>query len=75
MSEKTLHEGKRNFLVAYLQSAFEEFGKITWPTKEQAAFLTVIVVAVSFFVAVLIGVLDFGFSELYQLALDKFSSL
>ena len=59
-------------MVAYFVSAFEEFGKVTWPTKEQAAMLTAIVVAVGFVMAVLIGALDLGFAELYQLALKKF---
>lgn len=72
MSEKTSR--KQNPVVAYVQSALEEFGKVTWPTKEQAALLTGIVVAVSFFMAVLIGALDLGFAQLYQLALDKFTS-
>ena len=31
---------KENPIVEYFKSAWEEFGKITWPTKEQAALLT-----------------------------------
>lgn len=71
MSEKTSSSSKRNPVVAYFTSAWEEFGKVTWPTKEQAALLTGIVVAVSFAMAVLIGAFDLGLSELYKLALDK----
>lgn len=61
---------KSNPVVAYFVSAFEEFGKVTWPTKEQAALLTGVVVGVSIVVAALIGVVDFGFSEAYQYLLD-----
>lgn len=71
MSEKPSSSSKRNPVVAYFTSAWEEFGKVTWPTKEQAALLTGIVVAVSFIMAVLIGAFDLGLSELYKLALDK----
>lgn len=60
-------------MTGYFVSAFEEFGKVTWPTKEQAALLTGVVVAVSFVMAVLIGAFDLGLSELYKLALEKIS--
>ncbi|MEK9160154.1 MAG: preprotein translocase subunit SecE [Patescibacteria group bacterium] len=73
MSEKSSSSSKRNPVVAYFSSAWEEFGKVTWPTKEQAALLTAIVVAVSFVMAVLIGAFDLGLSELYKLVLDKIS--
>lgn len=72
MSEKTPSKG--NPVVNYFVSAFEEFGKVTWPTKEQAAMLTGIVIAVSLVTAVLIGAFDLGLSELYQLVMDKISS-
>lgn len=55
----------------FLKEAFEEFRKITWPTKEQAILLTAITVVVSAVVVVLIGALDLGLNELYQLATDN----
>lgn len=73
MSEKTSKTRSQNPVIGYFVSAWEEFGKVTWPTKEQAAILTAIVVGVSFVMAVLIGAYDLGFSELYKLALDKFT--
>lgn len=60
--------------MAYLVSAFEEFGKVTWPTKEQAALLTGIVVAVTLVTAVVIGAYDLGLSELYKWVLEKISA-
>ncbi len=65
---------KQNPVVAYLVSALEEFGKVTWPTKEQAALLTGIVVAVTLVTAVLIGAFDLGLSELYKWVLAKLSA-
>lgn len=64
-------KAKDNPFVVYFESAVEEFGKITWPTKEQAALLTGIVTVVSIIIAMLLGLVDLGFSELYQLILDK----
>jgi preprotein translocase SecE subunit len=74
MTAKKSASDSRNFFVAYFQSAFEEFGKITWPTKEQAALLTGIVVAVSVAFGILLGAYDLGLSALYQFLLEKLSS-
>lgn len=66
-------EARSNPISAYFRSALEEFGKITWPTKEQAAILTAIVVGVSLVTAAIIGAFDLGLSELYEWALQKLS--
>lgn len=50
---------------SYLKESFEEFRRITWPTKEQAVLLTVATLVSSAVVAGLIALLDLGFSELY----------
>lgn len=60
----------QNRFVAYLTGAFEELAKVTWPTKEQAALLTGIVIGVSFLLAVLIGLVDLGLSQGYQALLN-----
>lgn len=75
MKEKKSHtpSESRNPVVAYFAGSFEEFGKITWPTKEQAALLTGIVVGVSLVAALVIGAFDLGLSELYKLLLSKLS--
>ncbi len=70
---KERSSSSRNPIVAYFVGAFEEFRKITWPTKEQAALLTGIVVGVSLILGIAIGALDLGLSELYQLVLKKLS--
>ena len=62
---------KNNPISLFFKDAFEEYGKITWPTKEQAILLTGLTVLVSAVVIVIIGLLDLGFTELYQLALDN----
>lgn len=61
----------KNPIVAYFSSALEEFSKVTWPTKEQAALLTGIVVGVSLVLSLVIGVFDLGLSEGYQVLLKK----
>lgn len=51
----------------YFKDSFEEFRKVTWPTKEQTALLTAITVGVSVAFILLIGAVDLGFSELLTL--------
>ncbi|MBI4127397.1 preprotein translocase subunit SecE [Candidatus Peregrinibacteria bacterium] len=65
---------KANPVKEYLLSAFEEFGKVTWPTKEQAALLTAIVIGVTLAVALLIAVFDLGLAQLYQTALKSLTN-
>jgi preprotein translocase SecE subunit len=69
--EKTVH--KKNALSAYVESAIDEWHKITWPTTQQAGLLTAITVVVSGAVIAFIGGVDLSFNELYQWALDFFS--
>jgi preprotein translocase SecE subunit len=59
-------KSSQNPVIAYFRSALEEFGKVTWPTKEQAALLTGIVVGVSLVVGLYLGLLDLGLSQGYQ---------
>lgn len=62
---------KVNPVLDYFITAFEEFRKVTWPTKEQAALLTAVVIGVSLAMAIVIAALDLGLSELYQMALKS----
>ncbi len=57
----------KNPVIAYFANSLEEFGKVTWPTKEQAALLTAITLGFSLVVIAFIALVDLGFSELYQL--------
>lgn len=59
-----------NPVIAYFSSAWEEFGKVTWPTKEQAALLTAVTLVVSGLVVLFIAGLDLGFSQAYKALLN-----
>lgn len=62
---------KVNPVFSYFITAFDEFKKVTWPTKEQAALLTAIVIGVSLLMSIIIAALDLGLSQLYQMALTS----
>lgn len=64
---KNTHQG-------YFSGALEEFSKVTWPTKNQAALLTAIVVAVTLILAILTGLYDYGLTRLYEGAAEMTNS-
>ena len=51
-------------LRRFIDEAWSELKKVSWPTREQVRNLTVLVFAVSFVVGLYITVLDFVFSQL-----------
>ncbi|MBU1018798.1 MAG: preprotein translocase subunit SecE [Patescibacteria group bacterium] len=59
-------------LLQYIKDSFDDIKKVTWPTKNQAVILSLIVFAVCIVVAIFLGVLDYvfglGIQELINLA-------
>ena len=55
-----------NRLRRFIDEAWSELKKVSWPTREQVRNLTVLVFAVSFAVGVYITLLDFGFFQVVQ---------
>jgi preprotein translocase SecE subunit len=56
-----------NRLRRFLEEAWSELKKVTWPTREQTRNLTVLVFAVSFAVGLYITFFDFIFGEAVRL--------
>ena len=56
----------------FLDEAWSELKKVSWPTREHVRNLTLIVFAVSLAVGLYITVLDFVFFQAVQ-ALDQFT--
>jgi len=54
-------------IIEYLKGTQEELKKVSWPTQKQTIAYTIIVIAISFFVALYLGVFDFIFAR----ALEK----
>lgn len=57
----------RNALVRYFQDTGDELRKVSWPTREQAIRLTLIVLGSTVAAAVFFGLLDFIFQRLAAL--------
>jgi len=58
-------------LFQYLRESREEIAKVTWPTRKEAIFYSVAVIAICIVLAVFIGVIDFGLSKGVEVILDK----
>lgn len=53
-------------MIEYLSEVKIEAKKINWPSREQVTRYTLIVIAISAFVAVLLGGLDFIFGIFFR---------
>jgi preprotein translocase subunit SecE len=53
-------------LTEYLKDTRGELRKTSWPTREQATNLTLIVLAVTVVMAAFLGALDFVFAQLIR---------
>ncbi len=51
-------------LIQYLKDTKAELKHVSWPTRKQTLIYTSLVIAISVFVAVYLGVFDFVFSSL-----------
>jgi preprotein translocase subunit SecE len=52
-----------NPVIRYFQETRAELRKVTWPTRDEARNLTMIIVAVTVAMAIFLGLLDFIFQE------------
>ncbi len=60
-------KGFADRLTEYLKDTRGELRKTSWPTREQATNLTLIVLAVTAVMAAFLGALDFVFAQIIRL--------
>ena len=60
-----------NKIINYFKSISVELKKVTWLSNEEVAGSTVVVVVVSFVLAMFLFVVDFGISELMSWFLER----
>jgi preprotein translocase subunit SecE len=58
-----------NAIIRYFRETWFEMKKVSWPTRSEAVNLTIIVVLVTSFLAIVLGLLDWLFSEIFRLFL------
>jgi preprotein translocase SecE subunit len=60
-----------NALTTYLQNVRMEMTHVVWPTTRQAITYTVIIIAVSAIVALIIAGLDYGFTSVVNYVVSR----
>ena len=59
-----MSEQKENKLVSYVKSSIEELKKVKWLTVKEAVNHTILVIIVSIFMALFLGFLDYGLTQI-----------
>jgi len=60
---------KENIVIKYLKETRVELKKVNWPSRQEATNLTLIVIGVTAFMALLLGLIDYIFAKLFELIL------
>jgi preprotein translocase subunit SecE len=66
---KTEKKKGENAIVRYFRETWFELKKVSWPTRSEAVNLTIIVIAVTSFLAIVLGLMDWLFSSAFGLFL------
>jgi len=66
MAKKAARKKKKELgVIRYFRETWIELKKVSWPTRQEAINLTLIVLAVTVFMAALLGVLDYLFAQAF----------
>ena len=69
MRQPATSKGQGNRRTKFVSDIIAELRKVVWPTRQEATYLTTIVIIVTIVVAIALWVIDMGFSELMNLIL------
>ena len=69
VDKKTEKKTGENRFFRYLRETYYELRRVSWPTRSEAINLTVIVIAVTTFMAIVLGLMDYLFSLAFGLFL------
>ena len=65
----TARKVQDNAIIQYFRETYFELRKVSWPTRREAVNLTVIVILVTTFLAIMLGLLDWIYSMIFGLFL------
>jgi preprotein translocase subunit SecE len=60
-----------NRITAYFSSVFREIRAISWPNRKRIYSDTMVVVFALIFSGALIAILDYGYTQLFRIALER----
>jgi preprotein translocase subunit SecE len=67
--KKAEKKTEENAIVRYFRETWFEIKRVSWPTRSEAVNLTIIVVLVTTFLALVLGFLDWAYSQIFSLLL------
>ena len=70
-ADKKSTRKQQNFVTRYLRETTGELRKVTWPTRQEATSLTIVVLIVIALMSAFLGVLDFIYSRFFILILGS----
>jgi preprotein translocase subunit SecE len=70
-AEKKSARKKQNFISRYFRETSGELRKVTWPTRQEATSLTIVVLIVVALMSTFLGLLDFIYSRFFVLILGS----
>ena len=66
---ETISKLRDNAVTQYLRETWYELKKVSWPTRKEAVNLTLMVISVTSFLAIVLGIMDWMFSWAFGLIL------
>lgn len=66
-ADKKSSRKQSNFVSRYFRETVGELRKVTWPTRQEATSLTIVVLIVVTVMSAFLGVLDFIYSRFFVL--------
>jgi preprotein translocase subunit SecE len=70
-ADKKSSRKQSNFVSRYFRETIGELRKVTWPTRQEATGLTIVVLIVITLMSAFLGVLDFIYSRFFVLILGS----
>jgi preprotein translocase SecE subunit len=64
MTNQTATKARGSRVINYVSEIINELRKVVWLTRREVAYLTLLVLIVTIVAGVVLGALDFGFSQL-----------
>jgi preprotein translocase SecE subunit len=62
---------RRVFSLSIIGDVIAELNRVTWPTREETTRLSIMVITVAVIVGVFLGIIDLGFSSLFNFILGN----
>jgi len=69
LRQQATAKGQGNRRFKFISDIVAELRKVVWPTRQEATYLTTIVIIVTIVVALALWVIDMGFSEVMNFIL------